>query len=178
MRPNRALLTLAAVLAVGLLTIGERSIRALTAATPATEWTVSFKTTNNYYMVAENGGGYYVNANRTAIGPWETFTLYDWDGGNIEDGDFVGIRTWNGNTWLWSDPNEEIIYAIGGGPSDTLYQIQNQDQYSQTITNGTHIALYSWDIGRYICAEGGGGSYVSVNRNVAWSWETFELVVH
>jgi hypothetical protein len=28
-----------------------------------------------YYVVAEGNGGGEVNCNRTAIGPWETFTL-------------------------------------------------------------------------------------------------------
>ena len=28
-----------------------------------------------HYLVAENGGGGTVKCNRTAVGPWETFTL-------------------------------------------------------------------------------------------------------
>jgi len=30
------------------------------------------------YVVAESGGGNWVNANRGAVGPWETFTIYIW----------------------------------------------------------------------------------------------------
>jgi hypothetical protein len=36
---------------------------------------VAFQSTNGYYMSAEGGGGQAVNANRTAIGAWETFTF-------------------------------------------------------------------------------------------------------
>jgi hypothetical protein len=30
------------------------------------------------YVVAEGGGGSVVNANRGAVGPWETFTIHIW----------------------------------------------------------------------------------------------------
>ena len=36
---------------------------------------IALRTANGYYVVAENGGGDVVNANRTAVGPWETFHL-------------------------------------------------------------------------------------------------------
>jgi hypothetical protein len=36
---------------------------------------VAFQSYNNFYMCAEGGGGQAVNANRTAIGAWETFTF-------------------------------------------------------------------------------------------------------
>lgn len=36
---------------------------------------VAFQSANGYYMSAELGGGSDVNANRTAIGAWETFTF-------------------------------------------------------------------------------------------------------
>src|SRR5207253_3700951 len=35
----------------------------------------SESTGTTYYVVAENGGGGTVNANRTALGPWESFKL-------------------------------------------------------------------------------------------------------
>ena len=36
---------------------------------------VAFRSVYGWYMTAEGGGGGTVNANRTAIGPWETFTF-------------------------------------------------------------------------------------------------------
>lgn len=36
---------------------------------------VAFESACGYYMVAENGGGSVVNANRWSIGGWETFTI-------------------------------------------------------------------------------------------------------
>ncbi len=37
---------------------------------------VSLRSTYGYYVTAEGGGGGTVNANRTSVGPWETFTYY------------------------------------------------------------------------------------------------------
>jgi hypothetical protein len=37
--------------------------------------TVSFRTANQRFLVAESGGGQVCNANRTSIGPWEKFYL-------------------------------------------------------------------------------------------------------
>jgi subtilisin family serine protease len=48
---------------------------AFNGAAPGTRITVNLRASNNQYMVAENGGGGVVNANRTAVGAWETFTL-------------------------------------------------------------------------------------------------------
>ena len=36
---------------------------------------VGLRTVNGRYVVAESGGGDVVNANRPALGPWETFTI-------------------------------------------------------------------------------------------------------
>jgi len=36
---------------------------------------VAFRSANGSYLVAESGGGGAVNANRPALGPWETFRL-------------------------------------------------------------------------------------------------------
>ena len=38
---------------------------------------IALRSVNGYYVVAEGGGGpgSVVNANRSAIGPWETWTL-------------------------------------------------------------------------------------------------------
>ena len=37
---------------------------------------IAIQTRNGHYLVAESGGGDIVNANRTAIGLWETFTIF------------------------------------------------------------------------------------------------------
>ena len=36
---------------------------------------VGLRAANGHYVVAEGGGGDVVNADRTALGPWETFTI-------------------------------------------------------------------------------------------------------
>src|SRR5688572_32814002 len=58
-------------------------------------YTTVFQTVNGHYVVAENGGGGVLNANRVEIGPWETTTLIDLNGGSLESGDLVNIRSDN-----------------------------------------------------------------------------------
>src|SRR5689334_843206 len=49
------------------------------------------------YVTAENGGGGDVNANRAAASSWETFTLFDLDGGALQDGDQVQLAALDGD---------------------------------------------------------------------------------
>jgi len=44
------------------------------------------------YVVAENGGGGVVNANRDSASTWETFSLYDLNGGALVSGDLWRSR--------------------------------------------------------------------------------------
>jgi hypothetical protein len=37
---------------------------------------VALRALHGYWVVAEGGGGGVVNANRTAVGPWETFRIW------------------------------------------------------------------------------------------------------
>src|SRR5689334_6991384 len=69
--------------------------------------TVGFQAANGQWVVAEGGGGGVVNANRTAAGPWESFTLEDANGGALVSGDAIAIRTYDGH----------YLVAEGGGGS-------------------------------------------------------------
>jgi hypothetical protein len=104
--------------------------------------------TSGYFVAAENNGGGALNANRTVQGPWESFYMHDQNGGTLNDGDTVTIRTTSG--WYWSATN-------GGG--STLYanqtaaitwevftiqkrngtgMIQDGDTYALKTYDGTH----------------------------------------
>lgn len=61
------------------------------------ETQVTFKTKlKGLYVTAENAGGGAVTANRTAAQSWETFQLIDKNGGSLESGDLVFLKSSNG----------------------------------------------------------------------------------
>lgn len=60
---------------------------------------VALQTQNGRYLVAEGGGGGALNANRTAIGSWETFKVINLGGNQI------ALQTANGH----------YVVAEGGG---------------------------------------------------------------
>lgn len=68
---------------------------------------------NGYWVMAVNNGGSDLYSNITAQNSWESFYLNDINGGELNSGDTVSIRTTTG--WYWS--------ATGGGGS-TLYANQ------------------------------------------------------
>src|SRR4051794_8129636 len=50
---------------------------------------------NGDFVVAENGGGSIVNANRKVAQQWETLTMLDLNGGVLADGDFIALAAAN-----------------------------------------------------------------------------------
>jgi hypothetical protein len=143
---------------------------------------VNIQSANFTFMVAENGGGGAVNADRSSAGPWETFTMHDLNGGELRDGDTVTFLTDNRTTYLQAEqggfPNARML-AIGGGegPWET-FTILNLTRPGRTIGTGDQIALRSVN-GYFAVAEGGGGpgSVVNVNRTAVGAWETWVLQV-
>jgi len=138
---------------------------------------VHLQVDSGQYVVAENGGGGAVNADRWAAGSWETFTLEDLNGGLLADGDPVAFRTdggyylqavWGGGWGMTAAPQ-----AVGAWETFTLV---NLDQPGGLLQAGAHVALRS-DNGSYACAEDGGGSVVNVNRSAVGAWEMFVLEV-
>lgn len=71
----------------------------------ATNFTISLRSEAGLYVVAENGGGQELRANRPQRGPWEAFTLYDTNGEALRSGDSVVLRAVNGR----------FVAAEGGG---------------------------------------------------------------
>lgn len=57
---------------------------------------LSLLSDNLSFVCAELGGNHVVNANRSAIGPWEKFSANDHNGGALEPGDEISLQTWNG----------------------------------------------------------------------------------
>src|SRR5262245_40940839 len=61
---------------------------------------ISLRTDDGHYVVAELGGGAVVRADREARGPWETFGIVDHDGPPLRHGDDVSLRCSDGTHFL------------------------------------------------------------------------------
>jgi hypothetical protein len=142
--------------------------------------TAGFQSVGGYFVVAEGGGGSVVNANRVALGPWETFTIFDLNGGGLESGDLVTIQSIGGY----------FVVAEGGG-GDVVNANRTQAFEWETfriekvggcctIGSGDTISLQAFNGwagggGNYVVAEGGGGSVVNANRGAVGAWEMFTI---
>jgi hypothetical protein len=144
----------------------------------STSLVVSLRADNGQYVVAENGGGWVVNANRDAIGPWETFNLIDLDGGSLRDGDFVAFQASSGHYLQAVDGGGGTMLAIGprADPWETFILV-DRDRPGGVVQSWDAIALQSHN-GYFVVAEYGGGNAVNVNREWIGPYETFRLVVH
>jgi hypothetical protein len=155
---------------------------------PATSWTdyrTYLRTYNNYYVVAENGGGSATNADRTSPWLWETFYITDLNGDWLLAGDQVTLRTYdnvhylqaylgggsttNANPNYWAQWETFTIEKPLGSPGALA-------PHGTRINAGDPIALKSYT-GYWLVAEGGGGSTLKADRTSPWLWETFYMLV-
>ena len=63
---------------------------------------IALRTENGHYLCAENGGGQELIANRTGVGPWETFTIVHAD---LSSGAYA-------LAWAWVSYDDTAIPAI------------------------------------------------------------------
>jgi len=139
---------------------------------------VSLRAENGQYVVAEDGGGGVVNANRDLAGAWEQFRLYDLNGDDLRDGDVVTLQTERGWFLQAADGGGGPMLAIGEGPwAWEQFVVINLEHPGGQIGDRDRVALQS-DHGYFVVAEDGGGSVVNVDRGAIGPWETFELEVH
>lgn len=139
---------------------------------------VSFQSVNGYYVVAEGNGGDVVNANRPAIGAWETFSAVDQNGASLRSGDFIWIQTGSNLFFLAENGGGARMLATGlsGGEWERFQIIRLAGP--GVINHGDAVALRLGAFGPYTVAEGGGGREVNVNRPAIESWETFTIIFH
>lgn len=136
---------------------------------------VSLRTDNGHYLCAETGGGREMIANRTAVGPWETFTVerLDQTGALLMSGDRVALRTANGQ-YLCAENGgggEVVANRTTMGPWET-FTIVHADLSGGEISSGQGVLLRTAN-GQFLCAEGGGGREVTADRAAIGPWETF-----
>lgn len=119
---------------------------------------------NGKYVTAEHGGISPLIANRTALGAWEQFDMFD-RGNNV-----IALRSRANNLYVCADNSgsSSLIanrYAVGAWESFTL--VRNGD--------GT-VSLRAGANGKYVVAEHGGVSPLIANRGAIGPWESFDLV--
>jgi beta-glucosidase len=118
---------------------------------------------NNNYVTADNAGASPLIANRTSIGPWETFDEIDLGNGNI------GLRAHANNNYVTAEnagaaPLIANRTAIGGW--ETFGLIHNGDgSISLKAVNGD-----------YVTAENAGAAALIANRTAIGGWEEFDLI--
>ena len=144
-------------------------------------YTVAFQSIGGYFVVAEGGGGSVVNANRVAIGPWETFTLIDLNGGALEGGDLVNIQSIGGYYVVAEGGGGDVVNATRTNPLEwETFRIDKVNGGGGIIVSGDTISLQAYNGwvccgGNFVVAEGGGGSVVNANRGAVGPWEMFTL---
>jgi hypothetical protein len=134
---------------------------------------VHFQAQNGQYMVAEGGGGGAINANRSAAGPWETFTLHDLDGGNLDHGDSIRIRTWDNVHYFIAGPDGVIHANSANAGAWEVFTLERRDGPGR-VNEGDIVGLRSAH-NLWVVAEGGGGREVNANRTGFGPWEEFRI---
>ena len=91
-------------------------------------------------------------------GPWEQWAL------ELQADGRVAVRSWHG-TYLRAEPQGRVnLTAAGVGPWECW----------QVVAGDSGVGLRSCH-GRFLCAEGGGGSSVVANRTVLGPWEQWQV---
>jgi hypothetical protein len=135
---------------------------------------INLQADNGDYVVAENGGGGVVNANRGSAGPWESFTLIDLNSGSLQSGDYVYVQTYGFYYFNADYCGGYALSAVATFPSSyQTFRIWKVGG-SGTIGNGDPVAFETY-CGYYVVAEDGGGGVVNANRTSIGPWETFTI---
>jgi hypothetical protein len=117
---------------------------------------------NNKYVAAEGGGGRELVANRSALGPWESFNV-------VHLGDErLALQASNG----------KYVSAAGGGGGVVLANadcVGPWETFQMKRPGNSRIALQTAN-GHFLCAEGGGGRELVANRTQAGPWESFYMI--
>ena len=138
--------------------------------------TLAFRTATGHYLVAENGGGAHVAANRTAIGPWERFSFIDVNGGALLNNDIINLRAYNGQFVVAENGGGSVVNANRNAAGAwEAFRIINLDGWGDFLT-GDRVALQAAN-GQYVVAENGGGGAVNANRSAVSTWETFVITL-
>lgn len=142
----------------------------------ATVRSATFRTTvANKFLVAINGGGGDVLADRDAASTWETFTLSDLNDGDLVSGDFVTLGTLTNHFVSAEGGGGGVVNAIRTAGLDwETFRILKVGG-TGVIRNGDQVALQTKLRGLYVSAINGGGAGVVADRPQILAWETFVI---
>ncbi len=129
------------------------------------------------YVVAEGAGGGAVNADRAAADVWETFTILDMNGGELEHDDLVRIRTYDGRHYFsafGAGGAGLSARSIAPGIAETF--LVERASGAGVVRSDDSVALRTLE-GFYVVAESGGGREVAANRSARGAWETFQITL-
>lgn len=118
---------------------------------------------NGRIVSAEAAGTSWLIANRTAVGPWEQFQMYDLGNNRVALRSVV-----NGFTAAEAAGAQPLIANRGAvGPWEQFLFIPNADG---------SVSLRATINGRYVTAEAAGGQPLIANRTAIGPWEQFDLI--
>jgi hypothetical protein len=130
---------------------------------------------NGDFVVAENGGGSIVNANRTQAQQWETLSMFDLNGGVLADGDFIALAASNGQFLSAEGGGGGIVNANRTAIRDwELFQVIRMGGPGEVADNG-QIALKTKTSGLFVSADQGGGGGLTADRSAIQAWELFTI---
>jgi len=119
---------------------------------------------NNMYVCADNAGANPLIANRTAIGPWESFDVLD---------------AGNGNIALRSHANNMIVTAENAGASALIANrtaIGGWETFQLIHNADGSVSLKALVNNMYVTAENAGAQPLIANRTAIGGWEEFDLI--
>jgi hypothetical protein len=128
------------------------------------------------FVCAEGGGGRELVANRTAIGPWETFEFCMVNGSTLQSGSKIIIRTADRKHYLCAEGGGAQWVSANRDTASTwetfhIYRVAG----SGTLNPGDQVYILASN-NMYVTAEGGGGGQVNANRTKRGPWETFTYI--
>lgn len=119
---------------------------------------------NGRYVVAENGGGSPLIANRGAVSTWEQFGRLDRGGSDI------ALRSEANKRWVCADNYGNAPLMASRDAVDTWETFEVISHADGTVS------LRSRANNRFLCAENGGNSELRANRDSIDVWEKFKLI--
>ena len=144
---------------------------------------VRLQASSGEFVVAMDGGGGEVVANRSQPGPWGRFQVIDRNGGCLESGDPLVFMTSEG--WYLSINETELPHFVEATEdyhrSDyaRFYALLKGTGYGRTRTgavrSGDLVTFHHARSVHYVGAEQGGGGALLVAYDVDGPWQTFRI---
>jgi hypothetical protein len=132
---------------------------------------------SNQYFSVDDDGDHSVSASRWVRGGrWETFTLKDWNGGHLEDGDQVSFQAHDGQyLTVGSGAGARLTARALEADRSERFTIHKVVGAGPFIKAGDSITLETRS-GRYLGAEAAGKGAIRALRTVPGQTEVFRYV--